>query len=94
MLVLKIPFDLSPDTGHKSSRFSETLLEKSLKFILSRQNNTVTFNLNLVLLLVKVISKKQSYKKNALRAHGIGHVEIIPVLLTKIIALYIKAIIV
>lgn len=54
LLVLRIPLDLSPDAGHKDSRFSETLPEKSLGFVPSRKASIVIFNLGFVLLPAEV----------------------------------------
>lgn len=58
--MLRILLDFSPDAGYKGGGFSETLLKKSLKFVLNKKNNTVPFNLGLILWLVKIdfISEK------------------------------------
>lgn len=44
------------------------MLEKSLKFILTKKDKIVIFDMNFVLLLAKInlVSKKQSYKRDAL----------------------------
>ena len=54
LLVLEISLDFSPDIGHKRGGFSETLPEKSLKFVLNKRAGTIIFNLGLMLLLVEV----------------------------------------
>ena len=54
LLVLKIPFDISPDISYKQGRFSKALPEKGLKFVLSRGDGIVAFNLSFVLLLAEV----------------------------------------
>ena len=54
LLVLEIMINFSPDASCKRSKFFKTLLEKRLKFALSRKNNTITYNLSFVLLLVEV----------------------------------------
>lgn len=91
--MLGIPLVLSSDASYEGSGFSKALLEKSLEFVPSRKDGTVTFNLGLVLLPVEVnpIPKKQGYKGYALRAHDTWRVKIILALLTKIIALYVGA---
>lgn len=69
------------------------MLKKGLKFVLSKKDGTIVFNLSLVLLPIKVdpISEKQGCKRDALVARGISCVEIIFVLLTKVInTLYIN----
>lgn len=60
LLVLRISFDLSSNTGQKSGRFSETLLEKSIEFILNKGAGIVIFKMDLVLFPAKVdpISEK------------------------------------
>lgn len=84
--------DFCSNANHKGSRLSKVLLEKSLKFVLSKKDGIVIFNLGLILLLVKVdsILEKQGCKKNALRAHVIGYVKIVLALLTKVVVLNIK----
>ena len=91
LLVLGIPLDCGLDAGHKQGGFSETLLGKGLKFVLSRGDGIVAFNLSFMLLLAKVnlVSKKRGRKEIAFVARGFGRVEIILTLLTNIIALYI-----
>lgn len=94
--MFRIPLYFSPDAGYKSNRFSKTLSEKSLEFVLNKRNNTIIFNLSLILLSEKVdfISEEQNRKKNMLGVCGIDHIKMTLVLMTKIIALYIKATIV
>lgn len=89
--MLEILLNLDPDIGYRQSGFSKTWSKKSLKFIPSRRNDTVAFNLSLVLLPVKIdfIPKKQSRKRDTLVAHSIGYIKIIFALLIKVITLYI-----
>ena len=54
LLILAIPLDFCLDVGHKRGGFSKTLPEKGLKFIPSRRDGTIVFNLSLVLLPVEV----------------------------------------
>lgn len=54
LLVLGIPLDFGPDAGHKSGRFSKILYRKSLKFVLSKKNDAIAFNLDFVLLPAEV----------------------------------------
>lgn len=88
--------DFSPDAAHEDSGFSETLPEKGLEFVLSRRDNTVAFNLSLVLLPVEVndIPEEQGHEGGALEARGTGHLEIVFALSTKVVALYLGAILV
>lgn len=93
LLVLKISLNLSLDAIYKYCRFSKTILEKSLKFILNKKNRTIAFNLNFVLLPAKVnlILEKQNYKRDILAAHGTSLVKMIFIQLTEVIALHIQA---
>lgn len=54
LFVLGILLIHGSDTSHKQSRFSKTLLDKNLKFVLNRDSSTVVFNLGLILLPAKV----------------------------------------
>lgn len=54
LLIFKIPLNLSLDISYKQDEFFKILLEKNLEFVSSRRNNIVSFNLGLVLLLIKV----------------------------------------
>ena len=93
LLVLEISLDLSPDASYKQGGFSETLLKKGLKFVLSRGDGIVAFNLSFVLLPAEVnpILEKRGCEKDAFVARGFGHVEMIFILSTKIIALHMQA---
>lgn len=81
---------------YKYSRFAKILLKKGLKFVLYKESNVVLFNLNLILLLVKVdlITKKQSYKEDIFIVYGNGYVKMILTLLIKVLRLYMQAFIV
>lgn len=93
LLVLGILPDLSPDVGFKGSGFSEVVLEKGIEFVLSRRDGIIVFNLGLVLLPAEVDPTlgEQDRKRYALRARGTRRVKIVLILLTKIVALHIKA---
>ena len=54
LLVLEVLFNLTPDTIYKCSRFSKTLLEKSLKFVLCEKGGLRLFNPSFILLLAKI----------------------------------------
>lgn len=88
---MRIPFNLSPDIDYNLDRFFKILPKKNLKVVLSKRDNIIVFDLSFILLTSKIdsIIDKQSCKKNALKACGIGYIEIIFALLIKIIALYI-----
>lgn len=91
LLVLGISLNLYLDVGHKQSRFSKTLSEKNFKFILSRGNNTIEFNLSLVLLPVEAnaVAEERNCKGDALVTHSTGCVKIILALLTEVITFYV-----
>lgn len=82
MLILEIPLNVSLDAGYKQTKFSMTLLKKGLKFM---------FDLGLVLLLAEIdfVTEEQSWKRPTLRACGIGHIEMILTLPTKVVVFYI-----
>lgn len=54
LLVLGIPLNLGLHTDQKQGRFPKTLLKKDLEFIPSRRDNTIVFDLSLILLLVEI----------------------------------------
>lgn len=92
-MILEILFNFYLNIGCKQGGFFETLLKKNLKLLLNKRDDTIAFNLSLILLLAKVdfISKKQGCKRDALVTYGIGHVKIIFALSTKVIILYMWA---
>lgn len=81
------------DISYKEGGFSEILSKRGLKFVLSKKNNTVAFNLGQILLLAKVdiILEKWGRKRDALVTYDTGYVKIVFALSTEIIALYIQA---
>lgn len=81
---------------YKDSRFSKTLLKKSLKFILYEGVSFVLFNLNLILLPMEVdfFLKKQGCKKLAFIAFNISRLKMILVLATEIKTFYMQVFIV
>ena len=91
LLLLGIPLNLCLDVGHKQGKFSKTLLEKGLKFVLRRGDNTIMFSLSLVLLPAELdpVGEKQGRKEDALVARGTGCIKIILTLSTKVIILYV-----
>ena len=93
LLVLGIPLDLGPNASYKQGEFSKTLPKKGLKFVLSRGDGIVTFHLSFVLLPAEVnpISKERVRKRDAFVAHGFGHIKMILIMLTEIIALHMQA---
>lgn len=54
MLMLRILFNFCLNIGYKQGRFSKFLLKKGVKFVLSKKNGIVVFNLSLILLLAEV----------------------------------------
>lgn len=72
--MLKIRFNLTLDDSYKLARLFEILLEESVKFASNKQNNTIAFNMNFVLLLAEVglILEERVCKRNTLRACSIG----------------------
>lgn len=91
LLILGISLNLYSDISYKQCKFFETLLEKGLKFVLSKRDDILTFNLGLMLLPSEIdpIVEKQGRKKDAWVACGTGDIKMVFVLLIKIIALYI-----
>lgn len=89
--MLGISLNLYSDNHHKRGGFSKTLPKKSLKFVLSREGSSVAFNINLILLPVKIdfVIEEQSRKRDIFRPCGIGYVKIILVLLSKVVLFYI-----
>lgn len=93
--VLKILFGFNPVVGHKNGGFFEILLERSLKFVSSKRDGTVLFNLSLILLSAEVdfIPEKWNYKGNILGVYGTGHIKIVLILLAEVVIFYIWAMI-
>lgn len=91
--MLGIPFDFCPDISYKQVRFSITLLKKSLKFILSRRDRTIVFNLSFVLLSTEInpITEEKSCKRDAFETHNTSYIKIILTLSTKIVIFYMQA---
>lgn len=92
LLVLRVPFNLCPDLSHKRGRFSTTLSKTSLKFVPSKKDNTVVFNLSFVLLLLDLNpnGKKQGRKGDAFWACGTGCIKMVFTLLTEIVVFHMK----
>ena len=67
LLVLGIPFNLSPDVCHERGGFSKTLPEKGLEFVPRRGDGTVAFNLSLVLLPVELILLQKNEAAKGMR---------------------------
>lgn len=90
-MVLEIPLNLCLNIYYKRNRFSKTLLNKSFKLISSIRNNTITFHLRLVLLPAEInfVAEEQSYKQDAFISYNTGRFEIILILPTKVITIYI-----
>ena len=91
--MLGIPLDLSPDASHERDGFSEILPEKGLKFVLSKGDGIVAFNLSFMLLPAEVnpISEERGREEDAFVARGSNRVKIILTLSTEIIALHVRA---
>lgn len=68
-------------------------MKKRLKFVLSREDSSIDFNLDFILLPVKVnlILEQQGCKKDVLVTYDISYIEIILALLTEVVALYMQA---
>lgn len=94
--MLRIPYNLNLDISNKNSRFFKVLLKKSFEFGLNKTDGIIAFILSLMLLSIEVdpIPEKQSYERDALKTYGTNHVKIVLVLLTKVVAFYIRATIV
>lgn len=91
-LVLEVWFNLISDVVNKRSRFSKTLFEKNLKFILSRRSGPVTFVPGFSLLSADVdsIPEIRNSKKDAFMTFGSSCFKIIFALLIEIVIFYIQ----
>lgn len=59
-------FNLTPDVVHKYNRFSNIFFEEKLKFVPSKESDFVIFNLNFILLPVKIdFIPEEGCKKDA-----------------------------
>lgn len=54
LLLLGILLDLSLNANYKEDKFFKTLLKKDLKFVLSRKNGIIAFNLSFMLFPAKI----------------------------------------
>lgn len=90
-MILEILLNLCLDINHKQGGFSEIFLKKSLEFFPSKGDDTIVFNLSLVLLPAKIdpLAEKQGCEGNMFEACDTGHVEIILILLIKIVVFHI-----
>ena len=90
LLMLKVSFDFTPDVINKRGRFSETLSEECLKFVLSKESDQVLLNLSFVLLPAEVdlISKERGRKGDALVARGTNRIERVFTLPIEVVTLY------
>lgn len=68
------------------------MLEKGFEFISSRENGAVAFYLGFMLLSAKInpLTEKRGRKKNALMACNIGRIEMVLVMSTKVVVLYLQ----
>lgn len=91
LLILKIPLNLSLDADYKRNRFFKILTKKSFEFVSSRRDKTVVLNLSFMLLPAEIdlILKKQGCERVSLLARGTGCIEIVLVLLTKVVTVYV-----
>lgn len=75
---MKKPVDgFCPNAGYKQDRFSKTLLEKSLKLVLSKKNNIIIFDPSLILLPKKpiLLQKNKTAKSTQLEPCSIGRIK-------------------
>lgn len=68
MTVLGILLNFGLDAGHNQDKFPKTLIEKKLKFVLSKKNSIIVFDLGLILLQAKIdlIAEEHSWKRHGL----------------------------
>lgn len=88
--MLRILLNLSPNASHKQGRFSKNLLKKDFKFVPSKGNTTIIFDLSLILLLVEIdpFTEKHSSKEYAFKTCGIACIEIILALLIEVVVFH------
>lgn len=90
-LVLRVFFDFAPNIVYKGSRFSQTSLKENFKLFLTWGYNSIIFDPIFMLLPVKKdsIFEKKSYKKYVHIIFYSNYFEMVFILLTKVIILYI-----
>lgn len=96
LLVFEFSLNLSLNASYKQGRLFEILPKKGLKFFSNKKNSIVAPNLSFVLLPEEInpVPKKQKHKKNVFMACSSGYVEIILILLTKALVLYMQVFII
>lgn len=92
LLVLRGPFDLTPDVVHKCNRFSETFLEKSLEIVSCRGSDLIIFGPGLMLLPPEVdpILEKQGCKRDVFMTLGSSGFKIVLALLTELVVFHVE----
>lgn len=95
-MLFEIPLNLGLDISYKQGEFSITLPDKGLKFVPSKKNDTVVFNLDFMLIPAEIdfILEKRDYKGDTLKVNDTGAIKIIFALSIEIVTYYMGAIIV
>lgn len=90
--MIKIILNFYLNAYYKQNKFFKILSKKNLKFISSRRNNIVTFNLSFILLLTKVNSNSKKYinKKEIFITRDFTYIKMIFILFKKIVIFYIE----
>ena len=93
MLILGVPFNLTPDAIHKRDKFSKTLLEKGLEFVLCEEVGSISLSSSFILLSPEIdfFSEEQARKKYAFMALSTSHFEMILVLPAEVVVFHVQA---
>ena len=95
-LVLRVPFELFPDTINKWLGFSQVLLQKGLELCPGNGDQLLTLVATLVLRLVhtNVLAEEKSCKGSPVGPSGPSGLKMVFALLTEVITVYIQVIII
>ena len=93
LLVLGVPFDLTPEVTHERGRFSETLSEKGLELVPGKGGGPVSFFPRFVLLPAEVdsITEERGRERDAFMARGTSCLEMILALSTEVVTFHMQA---
>ena len=93
LLVLGVPFNLTPDAVYERGRFSETFSEKRRKFVPCEGDGPVSFNTSLVLLPADVdpISEERGRERDAFISRGTSRLGIVLSFSTEIVTFHVRA---
>ena len=93
LLILGVPFNLTPDAIYKRGRFSETFSEKDLKFVPYEKVGLVPLSPHLMLLPAEFdpLSEERGCKRYTFVALSISRFEMVLALPAKVVAFHVQA---